>query len=81
MMYKILMISFFALGHIIRVMATILALTIIALSIAYLLPDYYKSIVMLKFSVLTSLSSIFFAYVMYKVGQKFIKISKVNHVK
>ena len=80
-MNKILIISFFALGHIIRAMATILAMIIIALSIAYLLPDYYKSIVMLKFSVLTSLSSIFFAYVMYKVGYKLIKISRVNDVK
>jgi hypothetical protein len=80
MMRNILIFSFFTFAHIIRIISVTLSILIILLSIAYLYPDYYKSIVMLRFSVLISLSSIIFAYVMYRVGNKFISISKANNV-
>lgn len=69
-----------SLSLMLRISAVLIVLIINIGAILYLYPEYYKSIVMLRFAILTSLSSIFFAYVMYKVGNKLIKISKVNDV-
>lgn len=71
---------FKSLGLVFYLTAIFITLIINISAIAYLYPDYYKSIVMLRFSALTSLSSIIFAYIMYKVGNKFISISKANNV-
>lgn len=69
-----------SLGLMLHISAILITLIINISAILYLQPEYYKSTVMLRFAILTSLSSIFLLIFMYECGNKLIQISKANDV-